>query len=695
MRLPAGKPNLPAAMAARGETGTTAGIDYRGVEVVAAMREVPGTPWFMVAKIDKAELFAPVNRLKTWMTGLGIALAVFGGGVLLVWLKGIQARHKLIVVQRDAALEREMLIKHFEYLAKYASDIILVADATGRLVEANERALEAYGYTREELLRMKISDLRLPTEDPATLTGQFERLRELGELRYETINRRKDGTAFPVEVSARIIEVQGAKYLHGIARDITARKLAENALRESESRYRLLVESSPFCIHEIDLEGRLQSMNRAGLNMLGLDDAKKVCGMLYLGAVSQQDAERVGALLRDAITHGIPSHFEFAASGDAPRYFKSCFIPIKDASGKVLKLMGITEDVTAQKTAERKIHRLNSLYAAISMANEAILRIGDQGVLFHEICRIAIEYGQFDLAWIGLIDDATRTVKSAASGGAARAFLDGLDVSIDADEPGECDPICMAIRDNRVYICNDLLNSPHTLRLREKSQMHGLRSFAVSPLELGGRVVGTLAVYSGETGYFDNEFANLLADLSGDISLALENFGREEKRKQAEQLLRQQENFIHQVLDTDQNLISVRDGEGKFLLANQAMATMHGMKPQELAGRNAAELFPEREQLDAVLRTDREVIEKRSQIEFIEQSFLGGMNRWLDVTKAPMEQPDGSVHVLDIAVDITANRLAAEKQLKSAAEIEDLYDRAPCGYHSLDEDGIFVRINNT
>ncbi|MDD5300117.1 MAG: PAS domain S-box protein [Gallionella sp.] len=136
-------------------------------------------------------------------------------------------------------------------------------------------------------------------------------------------------------------------------------------LRESESRYRLLVESSPFCIHEIDLEGRLLSMNRAGLGMLGLDDARKICGMQYLNAVNQQDIERVEALLRDAIANGTPSHFEFTSNGDGLRYFKSCFIPIKDDSGKVLKLMGITEDITEHKLAEEIVLKSKANLRAI------------------------------------------------------------------------------------------------------------------------------------------------------------------------------------------------------------------------------------------------------------------------------------------------------------------------------------------
>ena len=766
LRIPLGKPDLPAAMAVGGETGTTDGTDYRGVAVVAAMREVPGTPWFMVAKVDKAEMFAPINQIKAWATGLGLVVAVLGGALFFAWLKGIREKHRLITTQRDTALEREMLLKHFEYLTKYASDIILVADETGRIVEANERALEAYGYTREELLRIKISDLRLPTEDPAILKGQLGQIMEQGELRYETINRRKDGTTFPIEVSIRVIEVQGTKYLQGIARDITARKhaedalrksetmlresqrmakigswemdlvnnvlswsdenyrifeidrsrfgasyevflntvhpddrpmvnkvytssvknrtpydvvhrllfpdqrvkyvrewcetfydqeghpirsigttqdvtehkLAEEALRATENRYRLLVESSPFCIHEIDLEGRLQSMNRAGLNMLGLDDAKEVCGMPYLGAVSQQDAGRVGALLQDAITNGIPSHFGFAATGDVPLYFKSCFIPIKDVDGKVLKLMGITEDITERRQAEEMLRQSEEKFRTL-VANLP------QSVFVKDVNSVYVTCNA----------------------------MFAKDVKIDPDEVAgktDYDFFSHVLADQYRKDDSRVINYGQTESFEESYIQGGQEKFVYTTKapfrDSQGKIVGVIGVY-------------------WDIT----------DRKQAEQLLRQQKSFIHQVVDTDPNLISVRDAEGKFLLANQAMATLHGIKPQELVGQSAAELFTDMGQLNAMLSTDGEVIKNLRQVEFVEHDFLGGMSRWFHVTKAPLKQLDGSVHVLDIAVDITESRLAAEKLLKSAEQIEDLYDNAPCGYHSLDKDGIFVRVNNT
>jgi len=231
LRIPLTRSTLPAVMAVLGKTRSMGGIDYRCVPVVSEMRKVPGTEWFMVSKVDKEELLAPITRLKQWSLSLGLVFTLLGGILLFGWLKANHMRHKLLKAQHDAAVEREMLLKHFEYLTKYANDIILVVDETGRIVEANERAVEAYGYTREELLRMRIPDIRPLNDDPSVFTGQFKQITELGALRFEDINRHKDGTCFPVEVSARLIEVQGVKYIQGILRDITARKYAEEELR--------------------------------------------------------------------------------------------------------------------------------------------------------------------------------------------------------------------------------------------------------------------------------------------------------------------------------------------------------------------------------------------------------------------------------------------------------------------------------
>jgi diguanylate cyclase (GGDEF)-like protein/PAS domain S-box-containing protein len=136
------------------------------------------------------------------------------------------------------------------------------------------------------------------------------------------------------------------------------------ALRESENHNRLLVENSPMCIHEIDIDGRIVSMNRAGLSMLGLKEECEVQGYLYLDAVSAADRERIGALFAKAYA-GESSHFEFKAGGPLEQIYKSCFVPIKNKNGGVEKLMGITEDITERKRLEQQLMEREELFRAI------------------------------------------------------------------------------------------------------------------------------------------------------------------------------------------------------------------------------------------------------------------------------------------------------------------------------------------
>jgi diguanylate cyclase (GGDEF)-like protein/PAS domain S-box-containing protein len=153
----------------------------------------------------------------------------------------------------------------------------------------------------------------------------------------------------------------------------------ERIVRTSEERYRALIENSPLCVHEIDLEGRFLSMNQAGLKMLGQDDDSKVCGIPFQSVVSQQDGGRINALFQQALD-GTPANFEFTTAGETPLTFKSCFIPIKDGGGKVMKLMGLTEDISERKQAERQLRVAASAFESqegmlITDANNDILRV--------------------------------------------------------------------------------------------------------------------------------------------------------------------------------------------------------------------------------------------------------------------------------------------------------------------------------
>ena len=115
--------------------------------------------WFLVSKIDREELFAPLNHVRPLSLALAFCFVMLGGTLMFLWLRNQRTRYQLLKTQCDVAVEREMLTKRYEYLASYANDIILVTDVEGRVIEANARAIEAYGYSEEEFLQMDIRGL--------------------------------------------------------------------------------------------------------------------------------------------------------------------------------------------------------------------------------------------------------------------------------------------------------------------------------------------------------------------------------------------------------------------------------------------------------------------------------------------------------------------------------------------------------
>ena len=99
----------------------------------------------MIAKVDREEIYEPL-RFQAWIVGSGTFLLILASGAIIgLWWRHQQAR--FYRKQYEAQLERHAIIKHFEYLIKYANDIILLADMDGRIVEANDQACRIYGYT--------------------------------------------------------------------------------------------------------------------------------------------------------------------------------------------------------------------------------------------------------------------------------------------------------------------------------------------------------------------------------------------------------------------------------------------------------------------------------------------------------------------------------------------------------------------
>jgi PAS domain S-box-containing protein len=203
--------------------GVREGLDYRGVPVLSASRHIEALDWHIVAKTDVSEALTPIEHrvdLVIWLT-LG-AIAVAAATSLGLWHAD---RTSYRYLRQRHEQERMALAHHYENMIKHARDIVMLVDEDRRLVEANDAALAAYGYSLEELRALHVVDLRTERDKPALASDWLEI--HAGGLPVETVHRRKDGSEFPVEITGSSFDVGHRRYYQAFVRDISLRKRLE------------------------------------------------------------------------------------------------------------------------------------------------------------------------------------------------------------------------------------------------------------------------------------------------------------------------------------------------------------------------------------------------------------------------------------------------------------------------------------
>ena len=216
--------SLPAVKAVLGEVGIVEGTDYRGVKVLAALKPVPDSPWYVVAKVDAAEALGPV-RTRTALVGsfMGLLVVAFLVGTGLMWQRNLRQTYETAYEDSRA---HHALLQRFQLLVQEAQDAIVLGDENLRIIDVNDKATEIFGYSREEFLGLHLCDLGAP-EDQSLLDERLRLIAGEPQTAREFTALRKDGSRFPVETSDRMFEVDGQRLIQAIMRDTSARKRAE------------------------------------------------------------------------------------------------------------------------------------------------------------------------------------------------------------------------------------------------------------------------------------------------------------------------------------------------------------------------------------------------------------------------------------------------------------------------------------
>jgi diguanylate cyclase (GGDEF)-like protein/PAS domain S-box-containing protein len=190
----------------------------------------------------------------------------------------------------------------------------------------------------------------------------------------------------------------------------------------------------------------------------------------------------------------------------------------------------------ARQQTDHQLKRLANLYAALSDCNKAIVRCVNEQELFEQICRAAVDHGGAKMAWIGLLEPASQTVKPFVSYGAGIEYLKGIHITVVTDEAAGQGPTGISVRNNQPYWCQDYLGDAATAPWHALGAQFGWAASAALPLHRNGEVIGVFNVYAGMVNAFDETVQHLLLEMASDVDYALRNFDREAQRERTRQM---------------------------------------------------------------------------------------------------------------------------------------------------------------
>ena len=264
--------------------------------------------------------------------------------------------------------------------------------------------------------------------------------------------------------------------------------------------------------------------------------------------------------------------------------------------------------------ADRGAERVARVYATLSMAYDAMVRIRQRVPLFEQVCRVLVERGQLRMAWVGEVDDHGWIVP-VAHAGVTDGYLDDLRISVH-DVPEGRGPTGTAARERQHMIITDIATDERMAPWREAALARGYRSSAGFPLVLDDRCVAVLTVYASEPGFFDEQQVEFFDRMAADLSFASEAMERDERRRAAEADLQSAEERFREaeaerqsseerfratagsLLDSFTIVSPVRDPGGEIIdfrheYINDAYCALVGFDRERLLRHRLGELFPQ------------------------------------------------------------------------------------------------------
>jgi PAS domain S-box-containing protein len=628
-------------------SGIAEGTDYRNVNVLANISPISGSEWYLITKIDSDEAFAPVFE-----RGRNIAIFLFFiigfVGTSFVWF--YHNRKKSITIEHmKSDLERKVMHTHYTEAFKNANDMIILLDSKGNIIEANNRAVEIYGYSHEELLKLNISALRSP-ECRDALKEDFKEIHARSDLRLETIHQKKSGDTFPVGISARCIEIEGVKFIQSIIQDITERKNTETESKSFTNKLNKILSNIYAGILLVGENDRIDYVNDIYCRQFDIEGGQSeligIHAKDYLPIVLTRYAEpeKVSKMIADSIKAKNPLYGEEIELKNGKIYTVD-FIPVS-VSGNKISRMWVHRDITEKKHSERIIAENEEKYSkAFRSAPYAIILSELETGIIYEVNE-------------GFEKKTGYTYEETIG----KTVVD-LNLWFDINERNF---IVKELSEKKV-----ISNREITVRNRAGEKLVGLYSADIITL---------------------NNKKYILASINDITEL-----------KKAEIKIRENEENYRMLAENINDVIWTMDAGGKFLYISPSVYKLRGYTVEEVLEQEMSEVVcPESLKVIsdsfAVFFNNLKngILDESISIKEIEQPCKDGTTVWTEVAVTPVYDKDKNfLFFLGVSRDINERRKTERKLIDSEKELQVIFDNAPATMLLLNSNGEILKINRT
>jgi len=560
--------------------------------------------------------------------------------------------------------------ENFRTLAEGANDGILIAVGKGIHAYANKRAAEITGYSVAELLKISIKGLAHPDEFKKIMERYRKRLEGKPVPRqYETIITRKDGKSVPIELTGAKTTWHGQPADIVMIRDITERKRAGEALRESEEGYRTIFGTTGTATVILEEDRTISLANTEFERLSGYSREEIEGKKSWTEFVVKDDLERMKEYHRRRRIgpNAAPRNYEFRFI-DRIGNVKDIFLTIAVIPGTKKSVASLL-DITERKRAEERIEHLNLVLRAIRTVNQLVVREKDRDTLLKGACNSLIETRGYYNAWIVILDESGGLVTTAEAGWGK----DSLPI-VERLKRGELiDCGRRALVQSDVVAIEDPPSTCPDCPLAEKCLVGGAMTVR---LEHGGKVYGLLSVSIPAHLAADEEEQTLFKEVARDIAFALHDIELEKERKRAEEALRESDRRFRDVAENALEWIWEVDANGKYTYASPVVEKILGYKPEEVLKKHFYDLFhPEdREELK---KAAFEVFGKKQSFhEFTNRNVnKNGKTVWLSTSGVPtLDEKGNLLGYRGADIDITERKRAEEALKEYSEHLEEMVE---------------------